>query len=74
LKNLPYAGGHVTARHGNPNEGVHALQLEIDRSLYLDPMLRSPGSGFDRVAKLIAEVTMSLAHAALQGDTALAAE
>lgn len=74
LKNLPYAGGHITARHGNPRDGVHALQLEIDRSLYLDPTLRSPGAGFDRVAQLISEVTQSLAGAALQGETALAAE
>jgi N-formylglutamate amidohydrolase len=34
--NDPYAGGHVIERHGRPGEGIHALQLEIDRSFYLD--------------------------------------
>ncbi len=35
--NVPYAGGHITAAYGVPAIGVHALQFEFDRSLYLDP-------------------------------------
>ena len=34
-RNLPYAGGHIVAAHGRPRQGIHAMQIEIDRSLYL---------------------------------------
>ncbi len=33
--NQPYAGGHIVRTHGRPDRGVHAVQIEIDRSLYL---------------------------------------
>jgi N-formylglutamate deformylase len=35
--NVPYAGGHTTVHHGQPATGIHAVQIEIDRALYLDP-------------------------------------
>lgn len=34
-RNQPYAGGHIIRTHGNPGQGVHAVQIEIDRGLYL---------------------------------------
>jgi N-formylglutamate amidohydrolase len=73
-RNAPYAGGHITERHGDPARGVHALQLELDRSLYLAPDLRTTGPGFDRVARLIAAVAEALAAAALEPPEAIAAE
>lgn len=38
-ENTPYAGGHIVERHGRPARGVHAVQVELDRSLYLDASL-----------------------------------
>jgi N-formylglutamate amidohydrolase len=73
-RNAPYAGGHITARHGRPDEGIHALQLEIDRSFYLDLTLREPGPHFDRVARLIASVARALAAKAQEPPQAIAAE
>lgn len=73
-RNAPYAGGHITERHGRPARGIHALQLELDRSLYLAPDLRTTGPGFDRVARLIAAVAAALAAAALEPPEAIAAE
>jgi len=73
-RNAPYAGGHITARHGRPSEGIHALQLEIDRSFYLDGTLREPGPHFDRVARLIAAVAAALAARAQEPPQAIAAE
>jgi N-formylglutamate deformylase len=35
-RNEPYSGGYVTRHYGRPREGVHALQIEIARSLYMD--------------------------------------
>ena len=60
--NLPYAGGHVIERHGRPAEGIHALQLEIDRGCYLGPDGRTPGPGFDRAARLLENLTLGLAQ------------
>lgn len=73
-RNAPYAGGHITERHGRPAEGTHALQIEIDRALYLGPDLRSPGPGFDAVSRLIAAVAEALTRQALEPTQAIAAE
>ena len=35
-RNDPYAGGYITRHYGRPREGVHALQIEISRGLYMD--------------------------------------
>ena len=40
--NRPYAGGYVLDRHADPREGIHALQIEIDRSRYLDSQMVEP--------------------------------
>lgn len=73
-RNSPYAGGYITIRHGNPSKHIHALQLEIDRSRYLDRTLRSPGPGFDAAAEMIAHVAAALAIRALAPPEAIAAE
>lgn len=73
-RNTPYAGGYITARHGRPERGIHALQLEIDRSAYLGPDLRSPGPGFERAARMIAAVAAALARKALEPAQDIAAE
>lgn len=71
--NDPYAGGYVLERHGRPERGVHALQIEIDRSCYLARDLRSPGPGFDKAARLIEQLAFGLADA-LAAPDAIAAE
>jgi N-formylglutamate amidohydrolase len=73
-RNMPYAGGYITARHGRPESGVHALQLEIDRARYLARDMRSPGPGFDAAAGMIAHVAAALAIKALEPPQAIAAE
>ena len=65
-RNLPFAGGHIVERHGRPHLGVHALQVEVDRSTYCQRDMRTPGPGFDRVALLFealaAELGAALSH------------
>jgi N-formylglutamate amidohydrolase len=73
-RNAPYAGGHVTARNGRPKTAIHALQIEIDRSLYLAEDLRHPGPGFDRVATMIAAVVQAIAARAAAPPLPVAAE
>ena len=70
----PYAGGEIVARHGRPTGGVHALQIEIDRSTYLARDLMSPGHGFDRITRVIARLATGLAEALAGRDVAIAAE
>lgn len=72
--NDPYAGGAIIARHGNPDDGVHALQVEIDRSAYLLRDGRTPGPGFDRVASFIERLALGLGQAMLDGPLRIAAE
>lgn len=45
--NRPYAGGFITEHYGRPYEGVHALQIEINRALYLDEVALVPSIGFE---------------------------
>lgn len=59
--NRPYAGGYVLERHAAPGEGLHALQLEIDRSSYLDSRLTEPGKGFAAMVHLLAGLVRRLA-------------
>lgn len=73
-RNDPYAGGYITTRHGHPENNIHALQLEIDRALYLDASLREPGAGFDRTARLIASIVSALAERTAEPHLAVAAE
>lgn len=47
--NRPYAGGYTTQLHGRPETGVHALQVELDRGLYLDERTLEPAPGFARL-------------------------
>ncbi len=59
-RNAPYAGGHTTARHGRPAGGVHAVQIEIDRALYMDPARLVRHTGFDRIAASLAGLIEAL--------------
>jgi N-formylglutamate amidohydrolase len=72
--NDPYAGGHIVERHGRPVAGIHALQVELDRSAYLANDLMSPGAGFDRCSHLLAALASGLADAVSDSGAAIAAE
>ena len=72
--NAPYAGGHIAERHGRPHLGIHALQLELDRSLYLDARLNAPGPGFAATVALVRRCIDVLAEEAGVWPLAEAAE
>ena len=50
-RNAPYAGGYTTEFYGRPEHGVHALQIELNRALYLDEATLRPHAGFDRLRR-----------------------
>ncbi|MEH3041644.1 MAG: N-formylglutamate amidohydrolase [Sphingomonas paucimobilis] len=72
--NHPYAGGYVLASHARPRAGIHALQLEIDRSLYLDELFDRPGDGLVATATWVRATIDALADAALATLHRIAAE
>src|SRR3954453_24216687 len=59
--NAPYAGGFTTAHYGNPRRGRHALQIEINRALYMD---ERRGCRKPELARIAAEMTALVAHLA----------
>ena len=73
-QNHPYAGDHLIERHGRPESGMHAIQIEVDRSLYLDDVLDQPGPGLARIQGIIMAIAQALANELPRANYALAAE
>ncbi|TVR97852.1 MAG: N-formylglutamate amidohydrolase [Rhodospirillales bacterium] len=44
-RNVPYAGGFTTKHYGQPRKRVHALQIELNRALYMDEKTITPTAG-----------------------------
>jgi N-formylglutamate amidohydrolase len=59
-RNHPYAGGHTLDRHGWPRGGRHAIQIEVDRSLYLDAAQHMPGPGLAHMRQVVAQIAAAL--------------
>jgi len=49
LRNKPYAGGYITEHYGNPAAGLHAVQIEVNRALYMDEGLYLRAGKFEQV-------------------------
>jgi N-formylglutamate deformylase len=49
-RNKPYAGGFITEHYGNPASGLHTIQLELNRAIYMDERRRERGPQFRKVA------------------------
>lgn len=64
-RNAPYAGGYTTRRYGKPRRGVHALQIEINRGLYMDEHTVERMDRFSDVADAIETVVANLLDTAL---------
>ena len=65
-RNKPYAGGFITEHYGNPAAGLHAIQVELNRSLYMDEKRYARSTGFDRVAADLETVADRLAAIPLE--------
>ncbi len=60
-RNKPYAGGFITECYGNPGAHRHALQIEINRALYMDERTLLRNSAFAEVTRHVTEVVRALA-------------
>lgn len=58
-RNRPYAGGFITERYGRPPR-VHAIQIEINRALYMDEATFTPSAGFEPLRRSLADVFAEL--------------
>jgi N-formylglutamate amidohydrolase len=66
-RNKPYAGGFITEHYGNPASGLHTVQLEVNRAVYMDERRRERGQRFAQVANDFAALAETLAAVPL-GD------
>ena len=60
LRNKPYAGGFITQNHGSPHRGQHALQIEINRSLYMNEATLEKTAGFHEVRTILDKLAGAL--------------
>lgn len=72
-RNAPFAGAYITQAYGRPSEGQHAVQVEIDRSLYMNEKLIRPNGDFEAVQAALRDVVKEVAQIG-QGRIPLAAE
>jgi N-formylglutamate amidohydrolase len=59
-RNKPYAGGFITEHYGEPARGIHAIQIEINRGLYMDEKTFARTEGFEKLATDLARLAESL--------------
>ena len=72
-RNAPFAGAYVTQHYGRPGRGQHAIQIEIDRALYMNEQAIRPNANFDAFKSVIDGVVESITNIG-RADVALAAE
>jgi len=75
--NRPYAGGFITEHYGRPENGLHALQVEINRAIYMDETKILSKQNFTTIAADLTEFfaqLMNLDWSSMQGTLPLAAE
>lgn len=64
VHDVPYRGGYSTAHYGHPQTGIHAVQVELNRRLYMDEDTLEPLSeGFEATRQYCRELVQMLASA-----------
>lgn len=64
LRNTPFAGAYIAQTYGNPSRRRHAVQIEIDRGLYMDERTLRRHDGYPAMHAMIGRITLSLMEAA----------
>ena len=73
-RNRPYAGGFITEHYGTPSNAIHAIQIEVNRGLYMDERTLTPHAGFAKLQADLDGMTADLIAALGWGEERLAAE
>jgi N-formylglutamate amidohydrolase len=66
LRNKPYAGGFITEHYGDPAAGLHAVQIEINRALYMEEREYRKSDRFETVRADLGRMVSALAAATTQ--------
>jgi N-formylglutamate amidohydrolase len=69
-RNTPFAGGHTTQSYGRPSQRSHALQVEINRALYVDERTLERTNGYARIRADMSRLAEALSAAALHKSLA----
>lgn len=67
LRNKPYAGGFITEHYGDPASNLHAVQIEVNRALYMDEREYKKTGRFDQLRHDFGRVVARLAGVSAQG-------
>ncbi|MCT8162056.1 N-formylglutamate amidohydrolase [Pseudoruegeria sp. SHC-113] len=73
-RNSPFAGAFVTQHYGRPSSRQHVVQIEIDRSLYMNEEMIRPNGNFQSFRRLMGSVTAQIADMGRRVPQELAAE
>ena len=73
-RNIPFAGAYITQHYGRPSQRQHAVQIEIDRALYMNEATLALTTGFDDLRKALVEVIKQIADIGRSAPVSLAAE
>ncbi|MCU0814917.1 MAG: N-formylglutamate amidohydrolase [Cypionkella sp.] len=73
-RNAPFAGAHITQTYGRPSRGHHAVQVEIDRALYMDEQTISKSADFEAFRALLEGVIAEITEIGRLSSLPLAAE
>lgn len=72
-RNAPFAGAYITQTYGRPSRGMHAVQVEIDRALYMNEARIEKSADYEAFQQLLVGIIADLARIG-RSDQALAAE
>jgi N-formylglutamate amidohydrolase len=61
-RNKPYSGGFFTENHGRPRHQRHAIQIEINRALYMNETSHDKTAGFDALKQILTDISQKLAN------------
>ena len=74
VRNAPFAGAYVAQHYGKPGRHQHAIQIEVDRALYMNEQTLEKRADFDDLRRLMGAVAARIAAAGAADDRTLAAE
>ena len=65
-RNAPFAGGHITQFYGRPSRNVHAIQIEIDRAIYMNEKSLTRSLAFGQIKARLSQVIANLCDSAVR--------
>ena len=74
MRNAPFAGAYVAQTYGRPGRNRHAVQVEIDRALYMNEREVRPNGNFEGFRQMLSGVLAEIAAVGRPAGRALAAE